>query len=143
MLCSLVLFSLHHLFKRRYSRDGVPHQIQQQTVFRQMHHLSALKVKRSSVVFIRIRLLLGYAAGSRLCTLESEHFQFKQYCCTGKFGVTKLYKCPSVVNKASYFFSCKDTMGLATRLQSVTAHNNVRGVCMPPPAICDFGAVFT
>lgn len=78
-LCSLVLFSLHHLFKLRYSRDGGPHQIQQQTVFRQMSHFSGLKVKRSSVIFILLRSLLGYTVGSGFCTLDSEHFQFKRY----------------------------------------------------------------
>lgn len=42
-----------------------------------MSHLSALKVKRS-VIFILLRSLLGYTAGSSFCTLNSEHFQFKQ-----------------------------------------------------------------
>lgn len=44
-----------------------------------MSHFSALKVKGSSVIFILLRSLLGYTAGSSFCTLDREHFQFKQY----------------------------------------------------------------
>lgn len=49
--CSLVLFSLHHLFKLRYSLDGGPHQIQQQTGFRQARRPGALAVRRRLVLF--------------------------------------------------------------------------------------------
>ena len=66
---------------------GIHTNIQQQTVFR---HLSALKVKGSRVIFILLWLLLGYTAGSSFCTLDSEHFQFKQYDDTLEFGVEVL-----------------------------------------------------